>query len=447
MWLGVAQAEERQMLDVFVGVDRGGTPDFVFGRVHGVAPVFGAGWRAQWFGESDTRVWKGEAELSMAFSALGAVWFEGEKVELVDERAYSSIKLDFAYRFSLGSIRAGKALVKPHLGIAMALPARLYEVEAPGLAWNFAVYSDVYGLQLGAVAEVGGWQVTGRGDLMVGPLLASAAPPGSFGRVNGGEVEGGTDNLSGGGARLTRYTARLEKTYGGLAPWVAGAWESNRLGVGERPGISGPLRGRGLTLTVGLVLRQKVEERDRNGGEGRGRGEGGPGGGGGVEAARKAAASGNVAKLQAMLDAGYAPDTALPLDGTALAAAAGAGQIEAMTLLLDRGASVEASAPANGGTALMAAATGDQAAAIELLLARGALVDRRDTNGEMTALMHACWSGSPAAVDRLLRAGADRTLTSTKTASGGGFDCAAWNERGFGTAAAKAQIAARLAQP
>ena len=111
------------------------------------------------------------------------------------------------------------------------------------------------------------------------------------------------------------------------------------------------------------------------------------------------------ARLDAMLKGGSDPNIADPRGGsTPLMHAAVSGSLEAMTLLLDKGASVNAANSA-GVTALMVSITDIDK--VSLLVARGADVNAATKRGR-TALLLAAMSDRSAAIVRLLIAkGAD----------------------------------------
>ena len=125
-----------------------------------------------------------------------------------------------------------------------------------------------------------------------------------------------------------------------------------------------------------------------------------------------AVAAGNLAGLQRALDSGADLNALVPretADGeecetTALIQAAGAGQLEAAVLLLDRAASPD-KPDSFGTTPLIAAASkGDEySAMLDLLLKRGA--DPQSQGG--TAFHCACALNHPGCVEVLVRAGFD----------------------------------------
>jgi ankyrin repeat protein len=114
--------------------------------------------------------------------------------------------------------------------------------------------------------------------------------------------------------------------------------------------------------------------------------------------------SGDVRGLKALLDQGTSPNSPDDRQVTPLMYAAAAGTLDAMKLLLDRGADVDAQ-NASGGTVLMWSAP--DAGKVRLLLDRGAHVNIASKSGR-TALMLAAFSPSSGdAVRLLLSKGAD----------------------------------------
>jgi ankyrin repeat protein len=88
-----------------------------------------------------------------------------------------------------------------------------------------------------------------------------------------------------------------------------------------------------------------------------------------------AALNGNAAMLRRLLDAGADPNTATPGGETALMTTARTGNAEAVTLLLDRKADVNAKDAVRAQTALMWAVTENHPDIVKLLVARGASVN------------------------------------------------------------------------
>ena len=113
----------------------------------------------------------------------------------------------------------------------------------------------------------------------------------------------------------------------------------------------------------------------------------------------------DLTKLQALLKGGANPNLSDPRGGaTPLMYAAAIGSVEAMTLLLDNGASANG-ANSVGATALMWAAT--DAAKVHLLLARGADAKAVSQRGRTALFLAARSDGSAEIVKRLIAAGAD----------------------------------------
>lgn len=124
-----------------------------------------------------------------------------------------------------------------------------------------------------------------------------------------------------------------------------------------------------------------------------------------------AAERGDLPALQAFLKQGVPPDRPLRMGErwrqgmTPLMLAALAGQTQAVGLLLESGARVNA-ASGDGKTALMYAAGWADADTVHALLDAQARVDMRSEDG-WTALMLAAGRGSARSVELLIRAGAD----------------------------------------
>jgi ankyrin repeat protein len=119
-----------------------------------------------------------------------------------------------------------------------------------------------------------------------------------------------------------------------------------------------------------------------------------------------AASVGNLQLLQQLLDGGLSPDAATSGGWTALHAAAMAGQLEAMQLLIQRGAQVEGKTLQGCFAPLHSAARAGQTAAMQLLLGAKAEVDVAD-HKDGRPLHHASKAGTVGAVKVLLDAGAD----------------------------------------
>jgi ankyrin repeat protein len=126
------------------------------------------------------------------------------------------------------------------------------------------------------------------------------------------------------------------------------------------------------------------------------------------------AAQGDVKMIELLLQAGVPPGAAEPVrQVTALHNAAAGGHKALVTLLVERGASVDA-ADWYGNTPLIVAAYHGQAESVKLLLRQGAAVDAAGRDG-CTALAAAAYSGKLAVVQALLAGGA---TASTPCASG-----------------------------
>jgi ankyrin repeat protein len=113
---------------------------------------------------------------------------------------------------------------------------------------------------------------------------------------------------------------------------------------------------------------------------------------------------GDAADLQRLLDKGFDPNSATKSGMTALMLAA--PDVEKMTLLLDRGAKVNARRPASGYTVLlMSALYADSAPAVRLLVSRGASQPQEPVFGKATPLALAALAGNAASVKLLHDAG------------------------------------------
>jgi ankyrin repeat protein len=102
---------------------------------------------------------------------------------------------------------------------------------------------------------------------------------------------------------------------------------------------------------------------------------------------------------------------------TALVAAAGCRQLDAVRLLLDRGA--DPSLPDSAGdTPLMQAAGGGHAGVVRELVARGADLDAADQTTGATAFHNACGFNQPDCVAALVELGCDTTIKATSGQTG-----------------------------
>ena len=113
----------------------------------------------------------------------------------------------------------------------------------------------------------------------------------------------------------------------------------------------------------------------------------------------------DLARLEKLLKSGANPNVPDPRGGaTPLMYAAAVGSLDAMRLLLDNGATVNATSSA-GSTALMWAVT--DAEKVRLLLARGADAKAASQRGRTALVVAARGDGSAAVVKMLIAAGAD----------------------------------------
>jgi ankyrin repeat protein len=129
--------------------------------------------------------------------------------------------------------------------------------------------------------------------------------------------------------------------------------------------------------------------------------------------------------MRDLLDAGANPNAVLPEGETVLMTAARTGSAEAVTLLLDRGADVNAQDKWYGESALMWAAAQNHGEAVRVLISRGAPVDSRSTLqknanrragqnilslGSWTPLMYAARENALDAGSALVKGGAGLNL-------------------------------------
>jgi uncharacterized protein len=127
-----------------------------------------------------------------------------------------------------------------------------------------------------------------------------------------------------------------------------------------------------------------------------------------VSAFVEAALNGNTAAVSAALDKGMPVDLKDANGNTALMAAAFEGHHETMQVLMDADADVNLRVN-NGVTPLMAAC-GPYPQAVRLLLENGAEVNATDDIENFTALMYASVEGLSPVVDILLEHGADPSM-------------------------------------
>jgi len=122
-----------------------------------------------------------------------------------------------------------------------------------------------------------------------------------------------------------------------------------------------------------------------------------------------AASQGNVAKLNELVDK-VNVDARLSEDGeTALHRAASRGHLNAVALLLDHGAKVDAT-DGEDVTPLILASYRGQTDVVKLLLERGAAVNAREKRNGLSSLSHAVGRGEKELVSVLLAHGADPLL-------------------------------------
>ena len=117
------------------------------------------------------------------------------------------------------------------------------------------------------------------------------------------------------------------------------------------------------------------------------------------------------------------PGTAAKPQSVEWLAAVKQGDADKVKALLDSGADIETRNPADGRTALMLAALQRRVSLVSLLIQRGAKIEAQDDDG-VTALMWAAFGGSPEAVAALRNAGASPTAKDKfgKTARNWGKD-------------------------
>ena len=126
----------------------------------------------------------------------------------------------------------------------------------------------------------------------------------------------------------------------------------------------------------------------------------------GVTPLSLASTNGDAAMIQLFLDAKADPNGALPGGETPLMTAARTGNVDALKVLLVRGADVKAKDEERGQTALMWAAAEGNTAAVNLLIEFGADIHARSKGG-FTPLLFAVREGKADVVRALLKAGAD----------------------------------------
>jgi uncharacterized protein len=116
--------------------------------------------------------------------------------------------------------------------------------------------------------------------------------------------------------------------------------------------------------------------------------------------------NGNATMIEALLKAGADPNSGLPGEETALMTASRTGKVDAVKILIARGANVNFRESRRGQTALMWAAAEGNTSVVEELVERGADMHAA-TKGGLTPLLFAVREGRMDTVRALLKAGAD----------------------------------------
>jgi ankyrin repeat protein len=106
-----------------------------------------------------------------------------------------------------------------------------------------------------------------------------------------------------------------------------------------------------------------------------------------------AALNSNGVIIEKLLNAGADPNTAMPDGETVLMTAARTGKVEALKVLVARGADIRAHEPSKGQTALMWAAAENNAAAVKALVEAGADIQERSRSGSFTPFLFAVRAG------------------------------------------------------
>jgi ankyrin repeat protein len=128
----------------------------------------------------------------------------------------------------------------------------------------------------------------------------------------------------------------------------------------------------------------------------------------------EASQAGDIAQMARLLDGGADPSAFVPTErkdgkifrNTALVEAAGRGHLEAVRLLLARGADPSLAASV-GTTPLMSAAVNGHAAVVWVLAACGAALDAANPETGCTAFHHACFYNQPECAAALIELGCD----------------------------------------
>jgi ankyrin repeat protein len=127
--------------------------------------------------------------------------------------------------------------------------------------------------------------------------------------------------------------------------------------------------------------------------------------------------TGDLAEMARLIDAGAEPDALVAMRnadeavvlGTALIEAAGAGQLDAVRLLLDRGADPRL-AGSHGTTALMEAVVNGHVGVVRELAARGVDLDAADPEHGCTAFYLACRLNQPECAALRVELGCDTAI-------------------------------------
>jgi ankyrin repeat domain-containing protein 17 len=135
---------------------------------------------------------------------------------------------------------------------------------------------------------------------------------------------------------------------------------------------------------------------------------------------------GDLAEMVRLLEAGAEPNASVAahnsrgaiVQTTALHSAAGAGQLEAVRLLLDRGADASLAGSSGRPTPLMDAAVNGHAAVVRELGARGADLDAAQPETGGTAFHFACAYNQPECAAALVELGCDTEIKATDGRTG-----------------------------
>ena len=120
-----------------------------------------------------------------------------------------------------------------------------------------------------------------------------------------------------------------------------------------------------------------------------------------------ASVRGNGPIIEKLLNAGSNPNTAMPGGETVLMTAARTGKVDALKILIARGADIRAQEPTKGQTALMWAAAENNAAAVKVLVEAGADIQERSRDASFTPFLFAVRGGHIETSRMLLDLGAN----------------------------------------